>query len=545
MMGARSLVSATSFGADAGDVFSLIANLKTEHHDRLKWYREAWRFYRAQHWEWTRGDDQPFVTLNYARKFVDKHVHALVGKGWEIQIPDDPITPESEREQRKFVKDYLDEVWRRNNKGVTSIEAAQMGSVTGDVFIRVSRATDHPEHPGEAYPRIDVIPSRFVFPEFGGPFGYDRKRISSVLIVFPRYKSMAERDDDDQRAGAGRRRKGPYGETQKTLEFYAERWFPDRVEYYDPADLTDGTRARVYDGRPTRTGPNPLGEIPVVHIQNFPLAGEYFGTSDLADVLLANREMNEKATDVSDVINYHGSPTTVLFGARISTLEKGANRMWSIPEKDARIENLELRGDLSASMRYVEMIKQAMHELGSVPEIALGKMASSATGVALAMQMAPLTDRRDVKAQHYARGFADVNRLCLKIGAIAGPADFRRQFAELETQKYRTEIKWPEVLPRDEAIELDKASTRLELKLTSRRFEQAKMGMSPSDIERIKGEIKEEAEGDADVEFQTGQKFAPDFGDQQENRSGNPDPDRPNPDVQGESRSRTEQMRGE
>lgn len=57
-----------------------------------------------------------------------------------------------------------------------------MGSITGDVFVRVSWEDSDPiETP---YARVDVLPSQYVFPSFGGPHGVDRKRVNSVLVLF-------------------------------------------------------------------------------------------------------------------------------------------------------------------------------------------------------------------------------------------------------------------------------------------------------------------------------------------------------------------------
>ena len=62
---------------------------------------------------------------------------------------------------------------------------------------------------------------------------------------------------------------------------------------------------------------------------------------------------------IQDVIGYHGSPTTILKGAKISELEKGAGRVWSVPA-DADVKNLELEGDLGASNAFLDRLTSAM-----------------------------------------------------------------------------------------------------------------------------------------------------------------------------------------
>ena len=86
-----------------------------------------------------------------------------------------------------------------------------------------------------------------------------------------------------------------------------------------------------------------------------------------------------------------------------------------------------------------------------------------------------------------------------------------------------------------------------------------KMGMSQREIEKIKEDIEEEREELAELEFSIGQKFmeeaeAPEVEmpkleslEPPKQRSGNPNPRRPNPDSVGESISNaktTEAMNG-
>ena len=160
---------------------------------------------------------------------------------------------------------------------------------------------------------------------------------------------------------------------------YKQVWYRDRVEVYYGKDLA-GTYVNKY------------GIIPFFHCKNLPLAGRNTGASDLDDLIPLNVELNLKSSDVSEIIDYHSAPVTVVYGARIGQLEKGANKVWGGLPKDGKVENLELRGDLSASTNYIKDLKRAMHEIGGIPEGALGKETaiSNTSGVALQVTMLPL-----------------------------------------------------------------------------------------------------------------------------------------------------------
>lgn len=519
----RGIIATTAYGSPDSKVFELVTTTEVEHSQRLTRYRKFMRFYRGHQWDHTRDINEPFVTMNYCRRFVDAQVNFLMKGGFSITIPDDPATASKEDEDREFVRLMLERTWEYNRKELIGFEMAQMGSITGDVFVRVSWHEDDPIEP--PYARLDVLPSQYVFPSFGGPHGVDRKQVNSVLVLFPRFKNGD--DESTQR----------FGElTNKNVEWYGERWYKDKVIQYDPLFGE-------------KTVPNPLGEIPIVHIPNYPVAGEFFGRSDLADIISLQREYNEKATDISDVINYHGSPVTIVKGAKLTQLERGANRMWGLPE-NATVENLSLNGELKSSLEYLDRIKKAMHEVGGVPEIALSSnLNTRETGSGVSMRYMPMLESRQVKIQTYGAGLRLLNRLIMKVTAI-GDNEFGRKFDALSNNnKYRNEVVFPSPLPRDESVELDRSMKRMDIGLTSKRYELMKMGFSQREIEKMMEDIRSEKEQLAELELELGQKFMGEDDDDdrvdvsdivQDKTSlgkGNPNPVRPDPDVQADKRS--------
>ena len=89
----------------------------------------------------------------------------------------------------------------------------------------------------------------------------------------------------------------------------------------------------------------------------------------------------------------------MITGAKASNLEKGPRKVWAVTNKDAKIQQLELQTNFTGPLGYMELLKQAMHELTGVPAAALGTMQpiSNTSGVALSIQYQPLMLKHERK----------------------------------------------------------------------------------------------------------------------------------------------------
>ena len=513
---ARPLISRTPFGDRTANIYDLALSVETEHAPRLNFYRRMWRMYDGDHWDWSRSEDEPLTTINYMRAFVDMMAFLLFANGFKPTVPDDPSTEADEKDEREFVRRQLVDDWEENDGDLVGYLLAQTGGVSGDAFARVAWAEDGIEGP---YPKVDVVPSQFVFPEFGGPHGVHRTELKSLLIVFPRYKSSGK----VPQTVAETSRRHILSRRQSTkVDVYAERWFPNKYIIYDNGEET--------------TKLNPYGEIPVVHIANFPLSGEYFGLSDIVDVWKLQRAFNEKVTNVSDVIDYQGSPITLVTGAKIKDLERGGNRVWGLPD-GATVQNLGLSAELSSTIKFMEFLQQAMHDLTMMPASMFSGDGSGASGAALALKYWPLIQRLKLKRKMYRKGLRNIQRLMLKARMVMEP-DFRSKMVALpERNRFRNDVAFEDPMPRDETLELGRAEKRLELRVSSRRREMEKMGMTQREITRVEEENDADNLKQAEMEFKVGQSFGNPFEDKPLPDSGNPDPDRPDPDAQGEAKS--------
>lgn len=253
--------------------------------------------------------------------------------------------------------------------------------------------------------------------------------------------------------------------------------------------------------------PNPFGEIPVAYTQNIPVASSPWGLADITDIINLNREFNEKASEVSDIINYHGSPVTVIIGAKASNLERGPKKVWTIGTKDARVENLSMETNFAGIMGYMELIKQSMHEMTGVPAQALGQMQpiSNTSGTALAVQYQPLIHKYRLKKIQYNRLFKRINELIILHAAVKEPQVLQfnplvstvplrpGQYDVLDPSDpvtYQTTIHWPEPLPVDNLIKINEIQARMAMGLESKRG--ALRDMGELFVDQKLGEINDE-----------------------------------------------------
>ena len=453
-------------------------NLTNEETLFLKKVKEAWNFYEGYHWEGIDDLDSPQVTFNYCRPFVNKFVSFEFGKGFTIKTPvelddvgvtvDDPkieidldtngdgtlsqeeLTKEYTIKE-KTMSDYLSQVWEDNKKDTLLTEIGQTKSITGEAWVKVQY--EDPEEmndPFEEYPngriRLSVIPTQFAFPRFND---HDKDRLESLLIMYPIRK---ERD-----TGLIFKR------SVETTVMYKEFWTATEIIVYEDGEEKDRME-------------NPYGFIPFVQIKNFPIAGRTRGQGDLDDIIPLNVELNTKKSDVSEVIDYHSAPITLVYGAKIGNLEKGANKVWGGLPKDAKVENLGLQGDLVASVGYTSDVKTSMCEIAGIPETVLGgaNAISNTSGVALQYMNLPLLERTRIKRSCSSDGLQKVNKMILFIslyhGLIEKPEDITMK------DFLRNEVEIPDTLPKDELIELNKIQQEMTLGLECRHGAMERLG---------------------------------------------------------------------
>ena len=444
------------------------------HGPRLNRYSLNWAMYLGHHWGYRREQGEMQISLNYYRAFIDYIARFTFGQGVKFRSP--ALT-------EAIVPNRLERVWEiDNDKERVLLEMAQTGGITGDCFVKIAYEEAWEDGIGRAHPgRVRILPLNpaFAFPEF---HPHDRTRL---LRFKQKYRFW-----------------GTSLEGTRQVFTYTEILTDDIIEEYINDELIDSR-------------PNPLGLIPVVHIPNIPVSGSPWGLSDAQDIISVNRAYNEISTDVADIINYHASPVTVIVGAKVQNLEKGAKKVWAGLPKDSQVFNLEGgSAGLSGAMEYLDRLKMSMHELMNVPETALGQMQaiSNTSGVALSIMFQPLMNRHTQKITQYGAGLEKINELILLNLAVKEPETFvynpdtdgpikEGQLTQLDPNDpitYVTYAHFAPPLPLDKIVLLNELQQKMSMGLESKEGALRALGEEFPELklQEIRSELIADAEAD-------------------------------------------------
>jgi hypothetical protein len=377
---------------------STAARLRLGDAARLRRYRQYQDFYEGRHFARPRNGRSNLV-VNYARAIVDKGVAYLLGRGLGFSVVPrrEGVRLDARRAER--AEQLLYDVYWDNDLDATDLQVAQNAGVLGDGVYKVFW------DPDDGQVRcLGVDPYTF--------FAAWAPDDPSVLV---RAETAYAVGGDE----------------------VVERWTTETFE------LLRGDRLE-------RSGPNPYGWVPFVHVPNLQPPNQFWGVSDLQDVIAINRELDERLSDQADVIRYHADPPTVFKGVTDhSDLAVGPGTVWDIPA-DATVELLEWKGQPPAVQEHIQRIKQALYEISETPQTAFGDSGRLLSGVALETELRPIVQKTFRRRVFWTRALRARNRMILRLAEQYGVGGARPG----EYAPYRSRVIWPPMLPRDDQLEV-------------------------------------------------------------------------------------------
>ncbi len=228
--------------------------------------------------------------------------------------------------------------------------------------------------------------------------------------------------------------------------------------------LSAGHRRVLVDGAVALDRPNPLGELPVVHVQNLSQPFRYGGLSDVEPLIPLQDELNTRLTDRAHRVTMQSFKMYLARGFELgrqgSPAPVGPGQIWITDNPDASIEAFGGDGHSPAEERHIDELREAMDKLSSVSPVVLGvvraKLGHLSSVNALRITMLGILSKTARKRSTLGRGLAELCRLAL--------AALDRAGALRTTEADRAiEIDWPDPLPASERDDLRAALLKREL----------------------------------------------------------------------------------
>jgi len=393
-----------------------------EQHERLIMIRTAWDAYKGKlpaSLKVQIGQPNDNVNLNFARTIVDDGVSFLFGDEVEFEAGDKTDEASDDSSAPDPADQWLKKFWEKNHKMTLLGDVALNGGVCGHAFLRV-RLPD--ESKGEKFPRLINLDPATVTPVWN-PDDYQ-----DVLFYVIQWNAIEPRTMRPM--------------TRRQVIECAENGLTWSIT--DEASYGDSKVWVTLDEPEIWTFP----WAPIFHCQNLPAPNEFWGQSDLeSDVVDVLKSINYNTSNIARILRFHAHPKTWGYGFAQRDLKVDVDNTIVLPNKEARLQNLEMTSDLTSSIEFYKRLKEALHEIAQHPEIATGKLESAGplSGVALNILYRPLLQKTAKKRRRYGDMLTDLN---CKMLELAG-------FGDRDTQEIETH--WPNLLPDDAKEEADTA----------------------------------------------------------------------------------------
>lgn len=413
--------------------------------ERQMRFRRAWEAYHGEQPKPLKvrpGEPDDNARVNYARLIVNKGVSFLFGRDVAFELDETQRTREEE---------WLDRCWQSIGGMLLLQKLALNGAVCGHAWAKVLPAKVG-RASGPVYPRVVVLDPANV------SVGLAADDIEEIVWYKIQYNAVDPNNGDP---------------------LVRRQWIrPDGNGW----QITD-EESRNGSGWMTLAEERwPYAWAPVIDCQNLPLPNEFWGVSDLeSDVLELSQGIDFVLSNLKKIIRYHAHPKTWGRGFDSQKLTVGIDGVIILNAPDAELHNLEMESDLASSITLYDRLREALHEVSQVPEVATGKLdnVGQLSGLALQILYQPLMEKTEVKRRSYGALLVELNRRLLELGGF-GPDN-------------RTVLHWPELLPTDLMVERQAALIDQQLGASEDTLLE-KLGYDP-DLEREKRRTNEAQAG--------------------------------------------------
>ena len=170
---------------------------------------------------------------------------------------------------------------------------------------------------------------------------------------------------------------------------------------------------------------NPLGFVPVVHIQNLAQPYYYEGVSDVEQLIALQDELNTRLSDRASRITMQAFKMYLAKGLdSFADQTVGPGQIWFTSNPDATIEAFGGDGACPSENLHIAEVREAMDKISGVTPVVAGvlknKLGNLTSGVALKMTFMGMLSKTARKQLTYGEGLKSIARMALSILDKAG-----------------------------------------------------------------------------------------------------------------------------
>ncbi|MGP1345244.1 MAG: phage portal protein [Phycisphaerales bacterium] len=218
---------------------------------------------------------------------------------------------------------------------------------------------------------------------------------------------------------------------------------------------------RFEDGRLTHEWENPMGVVPIVHIQNASQPYRYAGLSDVEPLIPLQNELNTRLSDRAHRVTMQSFKMFLAKG--IDGFDRhpiAPGQVWIADDPDASIEAFGGDGHAPSEESHIQEIRDALDKASGVSPVVLGvireRLGHLSSENALRVTLMGVLSKTARKRTVYGKGIERVCELVLRALDSAG-------VLRTSEEDRRIHLRWQDPLPLDERDRLRSALLKRDL----------------------------------------------------------------------------------
>ena len=392
-------------------------------------FDELWAYYEGQQRKYLKvreGEPDYNVIVNLCARVIDQSVNLLLGEAPQFDL---------EGNDQSTAQDELNGWMDTADLEEFLIDLFTMAGVTGHAFVKLQ--------PGEDGLTRPVALDAGLVSVFWD--ARDKSEVLGYMILWSEGGKETYRED---------------------------HWRAENGQSWEVVFYEGNGRDWIEQSR--ETWPYPFAQI--VDWKNLPNPRGFYGRSDIEKVIGLNDAYNFRVSNTNKILYIHAHPRTIGFGVRKSDVQATSiDGFWDIPDKDAKMQNLEMTSDLESSRRHAEEMKSDFFGDAQTMDLSTVKdKAGALTNFGLRLLFTEALAKNAKKRMAAGRGLSEMVR---RSGTMMG-----KDWTGVTTV-------WADPLPENRTEQIANAKETIDMGVASKQTESEHLGY---DWGREKAQMEEE-----------------------------------------------------